>query len=171
MHCSPRFAQSTIAACIPLLLLIAASCSRNDAAVLNPAKVADVVVGRSSRADVFATLGRPTRTERNSSGESWIYEYKSNDLARRGVFQGAAAASGVIGAFVPYAGLVGSGLGLAGTAMDATSSSDMISLAVQFAANGVVRECVYSTTAFPARVPGAAATAPIDCRRISIEPG
>jgi outer membrane protein assembly factor BamE (lipoprotein component of BamABCDE complex) len=171
MHCSPRFAQSRIAACIPLLLLIAASCSRNDAAVLNPAKVADVVVGRSSRADVFATLGRPTRTERNSSGEFWIYEHKSNASARRGVFQGAAAASGVIGAFVPYAGLAGSGLGLAGTAMDATLRTDMTSLTVQFGANGVVRECVYSSTALPARVPGAAAATPIDCRRSSTEPG
>jgi hypothetical protein len=166
LHWSAWPGHSQISACIPFLLLIGASCSRNDAAsVLNPVKVAHVVVGQSSRADVFATLGRPTRTERNSSGESWIYEDRSDAAGRRGILQGAAAASGIIGAFVPYAGLAGSGLGLAGAAMDGISSTGVTSLAVEFGANGVVRECVFSSTAVPAGVPEIAAAAPIDCQR------
>lgn len=166
LHWSAWSEHSRISACISFLLLIAASCSRNDAAsVLNPVKVADVIVGQSSRADVFAALGRPTRTERNSLGESWIYEDKSDAAGRRRIFQGAAAASGAIGAFVPYAGFVGSGLGLAGAAMDGTPRTDVASLAVEFGANGVVRECVYSSSALPAGVPGAGAVAPIDCQR------
>ena len=167
LHWSARSAQLWVsAACVPALLLVGASCSRRDAAsVSNPAKVATVVVGQSSRADVFAALGRPTRTQQSSSGESWIYESKTDAAGRRGVLQGAAAASGVIGAFVPYAGLVGSGLGLADTAVDGTPKGEMTSLTVEFGPDGVVRECVYSSTAPPANVSGAGAVASPDCQR------
>jgi outer membrane protein assembly factor BamE (lipoprotein component of BamABCDE complex) len=166
-HWSARSAQLWVsAACVPALLLVGASCSRNDAAsVSNPAKVATVVVGQSSRADVFAALGRPARTQQSSSGESWVYESKADAAGRRGVLQGVAAASGVVGAFVPYAGLVGSGLGLADTAVDGAPRAETTSLTVEFGPDGVVRECVYSSTAPPANVPGTGAVAPPDCQR------
>ena len=162
-----RSAHSWISSFIPLLLLIGATCSpnTNSTSILNPAKVANVVVGQSSRADVFAALGRPRRTERSSLGESWIYEYKNDAAGQRGVLQGAAAVSGVIGAFVPYAGLVGSGLGLTGNAIDQTPRVETTTLAVEFGADGVVRDCVYSSTALPAGVAGTAPVAPIDCQR------
>jgi outer membrane protein assembly factor BamE (lipoprotein component of BamABCDE complex) len=162
------FMQFWKSAYLPLLLLTGVSCSKNEAKpVLTPTNIAHVVVGQSSRADVFATLGRPTRTQRTSSGESWIYEYKRDAAVRHGILQSAAAASGVIGAFVPYAGLVGSGLGLAGTALDGTTDIETTSLSVEFGPDGVVHECVYSSTAFPAGVPGAPPAAPVDCQRPS----
>lgn len=156
------------------LLLAAASCSAPDATppvVLNVGKVASVVVGRSSRADVFAALGRPGRTERSGRGETWIYEAAQGGIqgdTRGGAgMGGVAAAAGVAGAFVPYVGLVGSGLGLAGAAMDgARPEAVQASLAVVFRDDGVVRDCTFSTTAPPAGMPGAVAGAPvIDCQR------
>ncbi len=130
-----------------VLVVIGPSCSDNlgTSSVLDPGKVASVVVGRSSRADVFATLGRPSRTERSALGEAWIYEAKEDDAGGQNLMSGAAAASGVVGAFVPYVGLVGSGLGLAGTAMSgAHPKPKAVSLTVTFGGNDVVRDCVYS---------------------------
>ena len=81
---------------------------------------------------------------------------------------GVSAASGVAGAFVPYVGLIGSGLGLAGVGADAMRADPQaVSLAVLFRGDGVVRDCTYSSTAAPAGVPGAAAGAasPIGCQQ------
>ena len=135
---------------------------------LDPGKVASVVVGRSSRADVFAILGRPSRTERSAVGEAWIYESKKDDAGGQDLVGGVAAASGIVGAFVPYAGLIGSGLGLAGTAMNGTHPEASASnLAVAFGPDGIVRDCTYSSTGLPPGVPGAAPDASkiVDCRR------
>jgi outer membrane protein assembly factor BamE (lipoprotein component of BamABCDE complex) len=153
-----------------MLVVVGPSCSRNvvPAAILDPGKVASVVVGRSSRADVFATLGRPSRTERSASGEAWIYEAKEDDAGGQDLIGGAAAVSGVVGAFVPYAGLVGSGLGLAGTAMGGSHAEPrVVSLAVAFGEDGIVRDCIASSTALPAGVPGAVpgASRLADCQR------
>ncbi len=149
-------------------LLLAAACSQRAApsAVLDPGKVGAVTVGRSSRADVFAALGQPSRTERSAGGEAWVYEARTGDPGDRGWMTGVSAASGVAGAFVPYVGLIGSGLGLAGA--DALRADPQaVSLAVSFREDGVVRDCAYSSTAAPAGVPGAPAGAPalIDCQR------
>ena len=129
-----------------------------------------VVVGRSSRAEVFAALGRPSRTERSASGEAWIYEAKTGDPTTQGLMSGASAASGVAGAFIPYAGLVGSGLGLAITAMGKARPAVVVSLAVAFGADGVVRDCIYSSTAFPIGEPGTeTGSTVVDCRRTPID--
>ena len=154
------------------MLLTGASCSANapEPAVLDARKVASVVIGRSSRADVFSALGRPSRTERSALGEAWIYEAKTHDTGGQGLISGVSAASGVAGAFVPYAGLVGSGLGLAGTAMGKVQPPPVVvSLAVAFAPDGVVRDCLYSSTAFPVGAPNPAtgALTTIDCGRPS----
>lgn len=152
------------------MLLASASCSQNapSPTVLDSGKVASVIVGRSSRTDVFAALGQPSRTERSALGEAWIYEARTGDAGGRGLMNGASAASGVIGAFVPYVGLIGSGLGLAGVAMDGTRPEpQVVSLAVTFRDDSVVRDCAYSSTAAPVGVPGAAAGAAtfVDCQR------
>lgn len=152
------------------LLLAAASCAQRTApsAILDPGKVGTVVVGRSTRADVFAALGQPNRTERSAGGEAWVYEARTGDPGSRGWMSGVSAASGVAGAFVPYVGLLGSGLGLASVGADALRADPQaVSLAVTFREDGVVRDCAYSSTAAPAGVPAAPAGAPalIDCQR------
>lgn len=163
-------APSVVGLAARALLLMAASCSAPDARpppVLDPGKVASVVVGRSSRADVFGALGRPGRMERSGRGETWIYEATQGGTRGGAGMGGVAAAAGVAGAFVPYVGLVGSGLGLAGAAVDgARPEVVQASLAVVFRDDGVVRDCTFSTTALPAGMPGAATDAPvIDCQR------
>ena len=77
-------------------LLLAAACSQRAApsAVLDSGKVGSVAVGRSSRADVFAALGQPSRTERSAVGEAWIYEARTGDAGNRGWMNGVSAASG-----------------------------------------------------------------------------
>lgn len=155
-----------------LAVLLGAACSAEaPPAALEAGKVRSIVVGRSSRAEVFAALGRPARTERSAAGEAWIYEAKGGGGPNP--WGTAAAASGLIGAFVPYAGLVGSGLGLAGTAMGgAPPDRGTVSLTVAFAADGVVRDCILSSTADPAGLPAAGAPGQtpgdagiVDCHR------
>ncbi len=151
-------------------MMAAASCAQtpSPSAVLDAGKVSSIVIGRSSRTDVFAALGRPTRTQQGLGGESWVYEAKTDDSGRQRLISGAAAASGVAGAFVPYLGLVGSGLGLANASGDTgRRAPDMVSMTVDFGANGVVRDCTYSSTAMPAGMPGAAAetAGPLGCQK------
>ena len=154
---------------LPFLLAVM-SCSHSapSAQALDPGKVASIVVGRSSRNEVFQALGQPARTERSSAGEVWVYQPTSGGTDGSGVMSGASAASGILGAFVPYAGAIGSGLGLAGTAMGKSSSGPPAdSLSVVFRDDGIVRDCVFSKTVFP---PGGAgpADAPakvVDCQR------
>jgi len=153
-------------------LLIGTSCSKDtpEPAVLDASRVGSVIVGRSSRDDVFSALGRPSRTERSALGEAWIYEAKTRDIGGQGLISGVSTASGVAGAFVPYAGLVGSGLGLAGAAMGKVQPAPVVvSLAVAFAQDGVVRDCVYSSTAFQVSPsdPATEAAMTADCGRPS----
>ena len=132
-------------------------------------KVASIVVGRSSRNDVFAALGRPARTERSGLGEVWVYQPSADGgTGGNGLMSGASAASGILGAVVPYAGAVGSGLGLAGTAMGGGSARPPADrLSVTFRDDGVVRDCTFSSTVFPAAGPGPAAVPAkvVDCQR------
>lgn len=142
-------------------LLLAASCAQDAPAALDPAKVGSIAVGRSSRADVFGALGQPSRTERSGLGEAWVYDAKPG--GNRGLVGQASAVSGVVGVLVPYAGLVGTGLGL-GAALDTPAAQ--ASLTVTFRADGVVRDCAYSSTARPAGLSGPAGAAPpVDCQR------
>lgn len=143
-----------------LAMLATTSCAQDTppSAVLDPAKVSSVVIGRSTRADVFTVLGRPARTQQSLAGEGWVYEARTDDSGRQRLMSGAAAASGVAGAFVPYLGLVGSGLGLANASTGSgRRNPDTASMTVEFGANGVVRDCTYASTAVPAGMPGAAA--------------
>ena len=145
-----------------LAMLAAASCAQAPppSAILDTGKVSSIVVGRSSRTDVFTALGRPTRTHQGLAGEGWVYEAKTENSGRQRLMSGAAAASGVAGAFVPYLGLVGSGLGLANAAGGTGQPEpDTVSMTVDFGADGLVRDCTYSSTAVPAGMPGAAAGA------------
>ena len=157
-----------------LALLAAAACSGNHTseggtAILDAGKVSSIIVGHSSRADVFAVLGRPSRSERSAAGEAWVYEAREDDPAdgQQGVITGMASAAGLVGAVVPYAGMVGSGLGLAGAAARKSRHEPAVtSLALAFGPDGVVRECVYTSTAGPAGLPGSGPNAPVaDCRR------
>ena len=165
-----RSAGKLAAATLPLLLA-ATSCSPAVpvAPTLDPGKVASIVVGRSSRNDVFAALGRPARTERSSLGEVWVYQPTADSgTGGSGLMSGASAASRILGAFVPYAGAVGSGLGLAGTAMGGSSSTPSAdSLSVTFRDGGIVRDCTFSSTMFPAAGPGPAVIPAkvVDCQR------
>ena len=153
-----------------LIALAGASACAGDAehpAVLDKGKVSLIIVGQSSRSDVFAILGRPSRTERGAQGETWVYEVREGGGGGGRLVSGAAAASGIIGAFVPYVGLLGSGLGLADAATSgARSPGATTSLAVAFGDEGIVRDCVYATTEFssaPGRTPGI--PKPVDCQR------
>lgn len=150
---------------VGLLTWALAGCApTGDAAGPDRAKVASVVIGRSSRDDVFGALGRPSRTERNAAGEFWTYEWSGRGGRTAAAVQGAATASSVIGAFVPYAGLVGTGIGLAGPRLGGTSKPDTSSLTVQFGPDGTVRECALSSTGLPAGLHGSAGP-PVDCQR------
>ena len=156
-------------ACAALAMMAASSCAQapSPSAILDAGKVSSIVIGRSSRTDVFTALGSPTRTQQSLAGESWVYEAKTDDSGRQRLMSGAAA-SGVAGAFVPYLGLVGSGLGLANATGDTgRREPDMVSMTVDFGANGLVRDCTYSSTAVPAGMPGAAAgtAAPLGCQK------
>lgn len=163
--CFGRYARTSV---LPLLLA-APSCSRQPpASSLDPGKVASIVVGRSSRNDVFAALGQPARTDRSSLGEVWIYQPTGGGTSGSGLMSGASAASGILGAFVPYAGAVGSGLGLAGTALDGTRSTPPAnSLSVAFRDDGIVRDCTFSITIFPAAGPAQDGSPGkvVDCQR------
>lgn len=160
-------ARLAVALATPLLLL--ATCSQNapPSAILDSSKVGSVVVGRSSRTEVFTALGQPSRTERSALGEAWIYEARTGGAGGRGLMSGASAASGVVGAFVPFVGLIGSGIGLAGVAMDGMQREpQVVSLTVTFREDSVVRDCAYASTAAPAGVTPAAGIAKlVDCQR------
>ena len=120
--------------------------------------MASVTIGRSSRGDVFATLGRPAKTTQNLAGEAWIYETAAASSGGDGGFKtGALAVASVAGAFVPYVGLIGPGVGLASLA----SGPDQpppggASLTVSFGPDGIVRDCLYASTAAPAELSGPA---------------
>ncbi len=172
---SSRSGARVAAAAAIAALVGTASCSGDTAAggggaILDAGKVSSVIVGRSSRADVFAALGRPSRTEHSAAGEAWVYEVRESDpgAGQQTVMNGVASAAGVIGAVVPFAGLVGSSLGLAGSAMGGSRHDPKVtSLAVAFGPDSVVRDCIYASTASPAGVPGSTPGAPevVDCRR------
>ena len=53
-----------------LALLACASCAQAPPPAMDAAKVSAVVIGQSSRTDVFAALGRPSRTEQSLLGET-----------------------------------------------------------------------------------------------------
>ena len=147
--------------------MLASACAQTapPAAMLDPAKVRSVVIGHSSRADVFAALGQPAHTEQSGHGEAWVYETQSGGQGNQQLSNGAGAAAGMVGAFVPYVGLVGSGLGLANAAVGSQHAPPRTSsLKVSFSGNGVVSDCLYTTTGVPAGLPGATAPA-IACQR------
>ena len=148
-----------------MLLLLGswAGCSQpQSAGPLQPANLAQVVIGRSSRSDVFTALGRPLRTERSAAGESWVYESKTDDGPSSGLVSGATTAAAAAGAFVPYVGLIGSGIGLANTSRPAPETMDLM---VKFGADGIVLDCVQSNTAMPSGLTGSAPNLPPDCTR------
>lgn len=151
-----------------LMLLAGASCSNPAPAppALDAARIASIRIGHSTRNEVFAALGQPDHTQQSSLGEAWVYEAKAPPShGSSGLMNSAAAASGVVGAFVPYVGLLGSGLGLANSAVGGQPAAPKEdSLTVMFAASGIVRDCLYSSTALPAGVPGSKAAAGTSAR-------
>ena len=168
--CGMAWTASLARVAAALTALAAASCApaSSSPAVPDAAKVSSIVIGRSSRTDVFTALGRPTRTQQSLAGESWVYEARTDDSGRQRMMSGAAAASGIAGAFVPYLGLVGSGLGLANAAgSPGRQEPDSTSMTVEFGANGIVRDCTYASTALPAGLPGATPgpAKPLGCQR------
>jgi hypothetical protein len=128
--------------------------------------MAAIVVGQSSRSDVFATLGRPARTEQSNAGERWVYESHRDSQGNAQLVSGAGAAAGVVGAFVPFVGLVGPGLGLVNAATDNPApGTGNASLSIDFGADGVVRDCVYASSDVPAGLPGAPPARALGCGR------
>ena len=156
------------AAALPFLLAtVSCSPSAPSAPALDSGKVASIVVGRSSRSDVFAAMGQPARTERSGLGEVWFYQPSGGGTGGSGLMSGASAASGILGAFVPYAGVVGSGLGLAGAMGGTSPAAPSDSLSITFRDDGVVRDCTFSSATFPAAgpAPAAAPAKVVDCQR------
>ncbi len=149
--------------------MLAVACTRAaPPPTLDPAKVSSVVIGRSSRTDVFAALGQPDHIEQSRQDETWVYETQTGGPGHQQLSSGAGAAAGVVGAFVPYVGLVGSGLGLASAAMGSQRAPPTrSSLKVIFSRNGVVSDCLYTTTDVPTGLPGATAPA-IGCHRLPL---
>ena len=131
---------------------------------LDRAKLELIVVGQSSRSEVFAALARRPVPERSAQGETWIYETRDKGN-RESILSGAAAGSALLGAFVPYAGLVDSGVGLASVATGGGSSpTETSSLSVVFGADGIVRDCLYVTTASPRSSKGNLSPRAAECR-------
>ena len=160
-----RASARQIALCAFAVLATACTQATPPPAMLDPAKVGSVVIGRSSRTDVFAALGQPSHTEQSQQGETWVYETQSGGSGHQQLSSGAGAAAGVVGAFVPYVGLIGSGLGLASAATSSGRAPPRTSsLKVTFGEVGVVSDCLYTTTDVPAGLPGATAPA-IGCKR------
>ena len=122
-----------------------------------------MTVGRSTRADVFKALGQPKQTERSASGEAWVYEAREPKQNLNRLAGGAAAGSAIAGAFIPYVGLLGSGLGLANAAAGPGAPPASTTLTVAFGETGLVRDCIVATTAPP--TPQAAGQPPLDCTR------
>lgn len=150
---------------LALLATACASTAPPPAAMLDPARVKSIVIGRSSRTDVYAALGQPGHTEQSGQGEAWVYETQSGGPGNQQLSNGAGAAAGVAGAFIPYVGLVGSGLGLANAAMGSQHASPKpSSLKVSFSGSGIVSDCLYASTSMPAGLSGATAPA-IGCQR------
>ncbi len=145
-----------------------AACASKPPPSLNAAKIATVVIGRSTRSEVFAALGRPAHTSQSLAGESWVYEPRRAESGNGQLVTGAGAAAGVVGAFVPFVGLAGPAIGLANAAGGPAASAPAgDSLAVSFDGAGVVRDCVYTSAAIPAGLPSAAPgpAAPVGCQR------
>lgn len=146
------------------MLAFSSGCSRPaSSGFLEPGKLAAVVVGRSSRENVFTALGTPVRTERSGAGESWVYEITNETGPPSGLVSRATTASALAGAFVPYVGLLGSGIGLANTAR---TSPDAMSLVIKFGTDGIVLDCVQASTAAPSGMPGVTPAARVDCTRL-----
>ena len=157
-RCLPALAAGLLA------VLPAAACTpAKPTATIDASKMAAVLIGRSSRSDVFATLGRPARTEQSRAGERWIYEARPDSQGNAQLISGAGAAAGAIGAFVPFVGLVGPGLGLVNAASDTPRPQASASFSVDFGADGVVRDCVYASSDIPAGLQGAPASRPLAC--------
>ena len=154
----PAFSRVVLA----LLALCSGCAGQPGPDFTQPGKLAGVVVGRSSRAEVFAALGRPARTERSSAGEAWVFEASNQSGPSAGLVSGATVASSVVGAFVPFAGLVGTGIGLANSSRPA---ADTVTLVVKFDPNGVVQDCTQTSTAAPVGLPGVEGSPPPDCTR------
>lgn len=144
-----------------VLLLTACAQAPASPAALDLSKVPGIVVGRSARAEVFALLGQPGRIDRDGRGERWTWASGGAEPDRMGpVMQ---AASTVAGAFVPFAGLAGTGLGLARSAA-AGPPPGVTMFSVLFTDGGTVQDCTASASAPPAEGTGAPAPLP-DCAR------
>lgn len=148
-----------------LLTLTACAGSGGDAAP-DLRKLSAVVVGQSSRADVLGVMGQPSQVLRNARGESWVYEAQDSGRTDGRVAAGTQAAATVAGALIPFAGLVGAGMGLANAAVSEPRRPAVTTVTVEFAEAGVVRECIYATNAMtPDDLLRADGRAPFDCVR------
>lgn len=149
--------------CWQAAALLLAACTQPPAgpAALDVTKVPNIIVGRSSRAEVFALLGQPGRIDRDGQGERWTWA--SGGAAPDRLGPAMQAASTVAGAFIPFAGLAGTGLGLARSATDGPPPG-LTTFAVAFTDRGVVQDCMASASALPADGAGAPAVLP-DCQR------
>ena len=154
-----------------LLVIAAAACSHQvgTKAILDPSKTSSIVVGQSSKAEVLRSLGPPRRADRNGQGESWVYRIEGRDTNERQIAAGAQVVSAAVGALVPFGGLVGAGIGLAGTGLRGSEKEMPAAvLTVDFGTQGVVRECTFSTNVVSvatASNPDPASQMPLDCQR------
>ncbi len=148
------------------LLTLTACAGGGDATAPDLRKLSSVVVGQSSRADVLGVMGRPSQVLRNARGEAWVYEAQGASRNEGRMAAGAQAAATVAGALIPFAGLVGAGMGLASAAASESRQPMVTTMTVEFAEAGVVRDCIYATNAMTTDdLVRADGRAPFDCVR------
>ena len=147
-----------------LLMTLAACAGGEDGPDFS--KLTTVVVGQSSRADVLGAMGRPSQVLRTAKGEAWVYEAGGGRDRARMAAAGTQAATTVASALIPFAGLVGAGLGLANSMTSDPRGPQVTTVTVDFAETGVVRDCLYATNVITnADLARADGRAPFDCSR------
>ena len=111
-------------------------------------------------------MGQPSQVLRNARGESWVYEAQGASRGDGRMAAGAQAATTVASALIPFAGLVGAGVGLANSMASEPRRPTATTVTIEFAEAGVVRDCLYATNAMtPDDLARADGRAPFDCRR------
>ena len=129
-------------------------------------KLSAVVVGQSSRTDVLGVMGQPSQVVRGARGESWVYEAQGVSRNDGRMAAGAQAATTVASALIPFAGLVGAGMGLANSMGPDSRRPAVTTVTIDFAEAGFVRDCFYATNAMaPDDLVRADGRAPFDCIR------
>ena len=111
-------------------------------------------------------MGQPSQVVRSARGESWVYDAQGAGRDNARMAAGTQAATTVASALIPFAGLVGAGVGLANSMASEPRRPTVTTVTIEFAEAGIVRDCLYATNAMtPDDLARADGRAPFDCRR------